>query len=211
MARIIETEVFTYDELSDAAQERARDWYREGGLDYDWWDATYDDFARICDILGIELATKSVPLMNGKTRQEIEVYFSGFYYQGSGSSYVARYSYAKGASKAIREYAPNDNELQAIADRLQKVQQAAFYGLCASVSTGRGYGGDTHVSVDVEHVSRYDVTAEEEDGITEALTDLNHWLFTMLEREYEYLTGDEAVTEAIQANEYEFDEDGNIA
>lgn len=205
MARIIETEVFTYDELSDAAQERARDWYREGGLDYDWWDATYDDFARICDILGIELECSTGPASRWS------IYFSGFYHQGSGSSYVARYSYAKGASKAIREYAPKDNELQAITDRLQRVQQAAFYGLCASVSTGRGYGGDTRVSVDVEHVSRYDVTAEEEDGITEALTDLNHWLFTMLEREYEYLTGDEAVTEAIQANEYEFDEDGNIA
>ena len=35
--------VYTFDELSDDAKEKARAWYRDGALDYEWWDATYED------------------------------------------------------------------------------------------------------------------------------------------------------------------------
>lgn len=35
--------LYQFDELSDEAKEKARDWYREGALDYDWWNFTYDD------------------------------------------------------------------------------------------------------------------------------------------------------------------------
>jgi len=45
MPRIIEKTVFTFDELSPEAQENARDWYRQGALDYDWWDCCPDDYA----------------------------------------------------------------------------------------------------------------------------------------------------------------------
>jgi hypothetical protein len=41
--RTIKTNVYKFDELSDAAKEVARNWYREGALDYDWWDFTYED------------------------------------------------------------------------------------------------------------------------------------------------------------------------
>lgn len=37
---------YEFDELSSKAKEKARDWFREGALDYDWWDATYDDAKR---------------------------------------------------------------------------------------------------------------------------------------------------------------------
>ncbi len=45
--RIIETKVYTFDELNDKAKEKARDWYRKGALDYDWWDSTYEDAERV--------------------------------------------------------------------------------------------------------------------------------------------------------------------
>ncbi|CAB4213043.1 hypothetical protein UFOVP1444_53 [uncultured Caudovirales phage] len=41
--QIIETKVYTFDELSDSAKDKARQWYREGALDHEWWDCTYDD------------------------------------------------------------------------------------------------------------------------------------------------------------------------
>lgn len=43
----IQTTVFEYDELSDKAKDKARDWYRERALDYDWWDSIYEDAANI--------------------------------------------------------------------------------------------------------------------------------------------------------------------
>ncbi len=52
------------------------------------------------------------------------------------------------------------------------------------------------------------MTADAEDIVTEALRDLARWLYRQLEREYEYLTSDEAVDEAIAANEYTFTEAG---
>jgi hypothetical protein len=39
--------VFEFDELSDSAKERAREWCRCGALDYEWWDSIYDDAKRI--------------------------------------------------------------------------------------------------------------------------------------------------------------------
>lgn len=44
--------------------------------------------------------------------------------------------------------------------------------------------------------------------VIEALRDLARWLYRQLEREYDYLTSDEAVDEAILANEYSFTVDG---
>ena len=51
-------------------------------------------------------------------------------------------------------------------------------------------------------------TAGAEDGITDALRDLAHWLYTQLEREYDHLTSDEAVDESIETNEYTFTAEG---
>lgn len=41
--KIIETKVYTFDELSDDTKEKARDWYRQGAMDYEWWDFVEED------------------------------------------------------------------------------------------------------------------------------------------------------------------------
>ena len=43
MSKIIETTVYSFNELSESAKEKAREWHRNGALDYDWWQSTYDD------------------------------------------------------------------------------------------------------------------------------------------------------------------------
>jgi hypothetical protein len=48
------------------------------------------------------------------------------------------------------------------------------------------------------------MTVDAEEVVIEALRDLARWLYRQLEREYEYLTSDEAVDESIVANEYTF-------
>ncbi len=40
------TTVYQFDELNDEAKEKAREWYRSGALDYEWWESTYEDAAR---------------------------------------------------------------------------------------------------------------------------------------------------------------------
>ena len=55
MSEVIETTVYRFVELSDSAKETARSWYREGGLIDDWHEFIYEDFERVCDILGLRL------------------------------------------------------------------------------------------------------------------------------------------------------------
>ena len=206
--RVIEKTLYKYEELSDAAQERARDWYRQGGLGYDWWEFCYEDFARVAEILGIDLSQRAVPLMNGKCRYEPEVYFSGFYHQGSGSSFCGTYGYAKGAVVKIKEYAPQDEELHRIAQGLQDVQRRHFYRLIADITSVH----DNYIRVEVEDSeNRYRDIGDAEDDVRGLMNDFNDWMFKRLQDEYEYLTSDEAVVESLITNEYEFDEEGNIA
>ncbi len=47
-----------------------------------------------------------------------------------------------------------------------------------------------------------------EDTVIEALRDLARWLYRQLEREYDYLTSDDAVDESIALNQYTFTAQG---
>ena len=83
MPRIIETTVYTIDELSDAAKENARIWYRQLGLHDGWYDFVYEDFETICRILGVTLATTPVRLYGGGTRDKPHIFFRGIIYQSA--------------------------------------------------------------------------------------------------------------------------------
>ena len=47
MPRKKEILIYKFDELSSKAKEVARDWFRQGALDHDWWDSIYEDAANI--------------------------------------------------------------------------------------------------------------------------------------------------------------------
>lgn len=210
MPEIVETTVYRLEELSDSAREKARYWYREGAFDHDWFECVYEDFQRIAEILGLEFKTSSVRLYGGGTRQDPRIWFRGFWSQGDGACYEAWYRYATGAARRIRVYAPQDDALHGIADALQEVQRRNFYQLRAE-TTQRGLYYHEHamsVSVERDSPSWQDMTDDAEEAITEALRDLAGWLYRQLEREYDYLSSDEIVDEAIVANEYTFTEAG---
>lgn len=50
--------LYKFDELGDAAKEKAREWYRSSALDYEWWDSVYEDAARMGALIGIQIGTK---------------------------------------------------------------------------------------------------------------------------------------------------------
>ncbi|WP_274630849.1 antitoxin of toxin-antitoxin stability system [Arvimicrobium flavum] len=211
MARIVETTVYDFAELSDPAKDKARTWFRESWVNsWDWWDSVYDDFAEICRILGITLAASPVRLMGGGLRQDPRIYFRGFSSQGDGACYEGHYAYAAHAGRQIRSYAPQDAKLHAIADALQAVQRRNFYQLAASFRHRGHYCHAYSMDFDVERDSptRQPMTADAETAVVEALRDLAHWLYRQLLTEYEYLTSDEAVDDGIAANSYTFTETG---
>ena len=210
MPRIIETTVFTIDELSDAAKENARIWYRDQGLHDEWYDFVYEDFETICRILGVTLATSPVRLYGGGTREKPQIFWTGFWNQGDGASFAGQYSHAKGAAKGIRAHAPKDTELHRIADDLQEVQRRNFWQVRASVRQNGRYCHEYTMAIEVERDSPtwQPPTDGAEDTAIEAMRDLARWLYRQLRSEYEHQTSDDAVDEIVTVNEWTFMADG---
>ena len=88
-----------------------------------------------------------------------------------------------------------------VAKDLQALQKRHFYSLSCAVTKGR--------SMNYYRCFRFGEDYECED-LGDILDDFAHWARILLRDEYEWLTSDEAVQEAIEANEYEFTEDGKL-
>lgn len=205
--RTIETKVFQYAELDDDAKEKARDWYRSGALDYDWWDYMYEHVSTAARLIGIELEYRQAKNQKGEPiAGQPCIWFSGFSSQGDGACFEGTYRYAKGSCKAIRaEFGEGDTDLLAIVDGLYELQKAHWYRLWARVKhTGRYYH---KYSTDIETDGFNE--DESDDDLKELLRDFMEWIYRKLEAEHDYLLSDEAVVESIEANEYEFTKDGN--
>jgi len=222
--RIKETKIYQYDELSDKAKEKAREWYRTDYPDYNWWDFLYEDFEQRAKELGIELSQKAVLLMNGKTRYDPEIYFSGFYCQGSGSSFAGKWRAWDMNPDKLKSECPTDSELHRISNVL--VDCANEDGeMWADIEAHHDNwirvevtDGDTieeklneleYGSIEYNLYSK--ACEQRADEVAKALKDFNRWIFRRLEEEYEYLTSDEQVEDSVRVNGYEFTEDGKIA
>lgn len=208
MPQTITKTIYTFDELSDRAKERARDWFRE--LKNETWspddmEHVLYDAERMGTILGITMSHRTFKTMGGGTATEPEVTYdlSGRYGQTVGFSGL--YSYAKGASKAIRAET-NDAELIRIADELQKINRKYFYHLTATINARRDAGISVSISSRInDYIEPGDYP---HDALEECITDFAAWIYKQLESEMEYMYSDEAIDESIEANQYTFDADG---
>lgn len=210
MPTTIPITVYGFDELGDAGKERARAWYRETAFDYEWYTFVFNDFEIICGILGIELRTHQVPLVDGGKRDEPQIFFTGFASQGDGACFEGSYSYLAGSTRAIRAHAPRDTELHRIADALRDAQRRHFYQLRASVRHRGRYCHEYSMEISVAR-DRPDfgyVAEAAEQAIIEALRDLARWLYRQLEREFEYLTSELVVDHALSVRGFTFLESG---
>lgn len=209
--RQICTTVYQYDELSDAAKEKAREWFAQLVFsDSNDWDHVYEDVATIADMIGINLRQRTVKLMNGSTRMEPEIYFSGFSSQGDGACFEADYAYKADSVKAVTEHVPNDAELHRITTRLAEIQEK-FGNAVSATCRHRGRYFHSH-SMDIDVTFDSDYPGEDDiETVRELLCDFADWIYRQLASEYEYQTSEEAVADNIRANEYEFTEDGKRA
>lgn len=210
MSRVISTTVYPLDELSEPAREKARAWYNEAGLEYDWYSDVYEDFALICNILGVRLRTRIITTIGDRHREKACIWFSGFCSQGDGACFEGHYCYQPQAARNIRAHAPQDEELHRIADELQTIQQRHFWQLQADIQhQGRYYHERSmNITVTRHNPTAQDVTDDAETALSEALYDLAHWLYCQLNAEYDWLISPAAVDEAIMANGFTFTESG---
>ncbi|MCK5603675.1 antitoxin of toxin-antitoxin stability system [Candidatus Pacearchaeota archaeon] len=201
MSRIdtVETTVFKFDELSEKAQQTAIEKLYNLNTDYNWWD--YEDAKQAAACIGIEID---------------DIWFSGFSSQGDGACFEGSYSYQKGGVKAIKDCAPQDERLHQIAMNLQETQRKSFYGLSATVKHSGHYYHEYCTDISVSECrtlrdgceSEGYASIEAHEAIEEALRDFMRWIYKQLEKDYYYLTSEEAIKESIEANEYEFTGNG---
>lgn len=218
--RIVETKVFQFDELSDRAKEKARDWFRQAGAaDAFWSECVLEDFVTVAKYCGWMLS-----LQRG-TRSQPSVYWSGFWSQGAGACFAGDWHARDVDAPNLLKHAPQDNELARIVGGLA-VLAHAFPESSGTSSQPRGhYVHEMSTSIewddgadrDDETHSRAEWDAirsealEHGETFTELARDLMRWLCWQLESQYESENSDETVDENIRCNEYEFEEDGTRA
>lgn len=192
MPRIIQTTVFQFDELSDKAKDRAREWYRTASADDTYWYENVFDDAKEC----LKLAGFRID----------RIYFSGFSSQGDGACFEGTWG-AEDAQpvKAMKQHAPQDKRLHAIAADARQIARQSR-DACARIKHRGHYYHEYETVFDC-----HDATLAVEDAIIEMSRDAMRWIYHQLQTEYEYQQADEQVDESIRANEYEFTAEGRRA
>ena len=184
---------FSYNELSEAAKEKAREWYRNFDVDF-FDDFILEDYKEIAKAFGLYIDN---------------IYYSGFYSQGDGASFTGSYRYNKGALKKIKADYPAFLELHAIVERLQYIQAANFFSIRADISQSGHYYHENTI-----RISAYDYENENrslghyENDLLEVFKDYARLIYSGLYDEYKHMQSDEYIEETIIANDYEFISDG---
>ena len=189
--RVIETKVYQYQELSSEAQERAREWYREG-------DEFFDEFV-------IEHATTIAGHM-GITITDI--FWTGFWSQGDGACFEGTFDPEDFNESALAQHigprnGEHNGDLWNIAMTIEALAHNHPNASWLVKQTGH-YSHENSTQFDFE----YDTPGEAEAEYVEAAREFMRWIYRTLETEYEYQSADEQVVESITINEYEFTENG---
>lgn len=164
--------LYTFDELTDKAKEKAIEKLWDLNVDHEWWDGVYDDAKNI----GLKI-----------TEFDID---RGAYARGNFTI-----SACEAAANILRDHGPNC-ETYKTAEKFLAEWQPIFDGYMLESSPEFESRESEEKMLDIE---------------SEFLESLLEDYRIILQHEYEYLTGEEAIKETIDANEYEFTVDGDSA
>ena len=203
--------IYKFDELSDEAKQTAIDGNRYWNVqDFDWWDSSYEYFAEAAGLFGLDIRQTRKSLMDGTFRYDPTIFFSGFSSQGDGACFEGEYSYKKGAIKATKQALPTDSYLLRLVRDLQALQQRNFYQLTATVKHRGHYNHSGCMDITVDRADGKAFSGGDEESLKQLFRDFADWIYSHLEKEYDYLTSDESVAESLSANEIEFTEEGQV-
>ena len=184
--------------------------YRDINVEHvDWWDCTYDDFKR-------QMADKHIEVDDMR--------FSGFWSQGDGASFTGYIKDNKGFLQAhdlTESYPWITKLLEKEGDFTLKIERTGNYchyvhentvGVDLIFTTLFSHLLEYHQRDDLRGViaDRWDQHLDEEYAslagvVTDIIRGYCRELYKQLEEEYNYLTSDEAVWEAIEANELDLE------
>lgn len=190
-----------WESLTPSEQSRALDKYRYWDVDdIEWWDGSYEWFAEVAKVLGIEFDT----YRSGQWKMHHSVPGSQ---SDSGFHFTGTYRHAPLARLLIRAEQSNQLALHSIADRLHEAQPQPYRVVVVVGHSGRHTSecGSTFEyecldedECDEDHTDEWNCPKPwAEDDFAEPLKDYMRWCAARLEDEYGCLTSDESVIERI--------------
>lgn len=190
--------VYSFSELSPKARERAIAKIREC-VSQDWeGEDTIEDAKQAFAHAGLNVKT---------------IHYSGFSCQGDGASFTGEWETKNVNPAKMRAYAPTDEELHRIADGFAAIAKA-FPNASFKVSQSGRYMHEycTDFAFYVTDNEGNDIDLEEkiEKELIELARDAMRWTYRQLEKEYDFTMADAQIIENIEANDFEFTEDGKI-
>lgn len=194
MARDITIKLFLYDELSKAAQVRAREWWRSGETDVAWSEHVTAHMKTIAALMGWTVTNTA---------------FSGFSSQGDGAQFTGTWAAsnvaALNALEAARPVAACDSNagLQLIMRGVISLAESAP-GTTASVWGNGHYSHSRSTVFDTPDLANGKLAL-----LAELSRELMDWYYRELEIAHDDHFSDESVAEMIIANEYEFKANGD--
>lgn len=200
--------LYQFDELSDTAKEKARQWWREcESQEFGSFGELTESAETAAKLLGIEFGRHDIPLHGGGQRREPKVWWQ-LHVQGSGASFEGDYGYARGSAQNIRKEFPTDTTLHAIADGLQRIQKRYAYKIEARIQTNSREVHKYAMSVDAVLPNANMLGENDENALLELMRDFADWIYKNISDEWDYRMADENVDDSMRANEYYFTEDG---
>lgn len=214
--------LYTYDELGEAAQAKAREWFAEIIASEFEPDYVCDDAATLAEFMGLDIRQREAQLMNGSRVWKPSIYYA-LHTQGAGACFDGTWRADKVQPGKAIEHAPQDAEIARIAavfERIATLRPDA----CLSVRHSGHYYHEQSTSFDVDTnppedsdeqarpMSEWKAIEQREETLAEELReacrDFMRWIYKRIDSEYDYQLSAEQLAEGIRANEYEFTEDG---
>lgn len=189
------------------------DKHREINVDGDWWyEGVYEWFEEQCHERGVNILSTQRTGSNGKARFEKDITWSGFWSQGDGAAFSGN---VVNLEKALGDFYSDYPILRKYVDELN-----GFFRFTWRVGRGNNiiindleiepinlYLDDDHPFEDVWKEQLDEELERLEPVLTDLAEELCDLLYKALRDEYEALTSDEAVWEAIVANELDKEEE----
>ena len=198
-------QVLTFDELSEAIQDKVVEKHFDFNVSHDWWEGDWH--------LGLstaEMKARRITMSDKLARTGLfswdKMYFDGVGY--SQNRYIQFPDLEVNCEETFRKFLR-------IPKRLWEVCTYEF-----ETPAGWGYNAGTTVLVIEsdkwdERLQDYtDFTEHQQEIVDNAMGIMNEKIedaLTGLQKEYEYLTSREQIIESLKTNDYEFPEDGEIA
>jgi hypothetical protein len=190
-----EYKVYSFDELSDEAKEKAIEWYREQKNQFDdyMFDCVLDDWKEKLVDMGF---------------LDPKIYFSGFSCQGDGACFEASCY----LPDLIKEF-----DTKKYRHLIPFINEGRITCSIETNSYGNHYSHQRTRYISLDYPFWYDAYPKASslcEELKEELEGLRYELsckiYNQLEEEYYYQMSDECIIEDIKANEYEFLENGKV-